>query len=49
MVNINSASSQIEIRHSVLVGDTSDVYLQRTLTILRNENINPTVVMEFFP
>ena len=49
MVNINSASSQIEIRHSVLVGDTSDVYLQRTLTILRNENINPVVAMEFFP
>ena len=49
MVNINTASSQIEIRHSVLVGDTSDVYQQRTLTILRNENINPTVTMEFFP
>jgi len=49
MVNINTASSQIEIRHSVLVGDTSDVFQQRTLTILRNENINPTVTMEFFP
>ena len=49
MVNINTASSQMEIRHSVLVGDTSDVYLQRTMTILRNENINPTVTMEFFP
>ena len=33
----------------MLVGDTSDVYLQRTMTILRNENINPTVTMEFFP
>ncbi len=49
MVNINTTSSQIEIRHSVLVGDTSDIYLQRTLTILRNENVNPTVTMEFFP
>ena len=49
MVNINTASSQIEIRHSVLVGDTSDIFQQRTLTILRNENINPTVTMEFFP
>ena len=48
MVNINTSSSQIEIRHSVLVGDTSDVYLQRTLTILRNESVNPIVVMEFF-
>lgn len=37
-----------EIRPSILVGDTADVYLQRTLTILRNENINPTVTMEFF-
>ncbi len=47
MVNINTTSSEIEIRHSVLVGDTSDIYLQRTLTILRNENINPMVTMEF--
>ncbi len=38
-----------DIRPSILVGDTADVYLQRTLTILRNESINPTVTMEFFP
>lgn len=42
-------NTPFEIRPSVLVGDTSDVYLQRTLTILRNEGINPTVTMEFFP
>lgn len=32
-----------------MVGDTADVYLQRTLTILRNESINPVVAMEFSP
>ena len=49
MVNASSNSQDMEIRHSTLVGDTSDVYLQRTLTILRNESMNPTVTMEFFP
>ena len=49
MVNASSNPQDIEIRHSTLVGDTSDVYLQRTLTILRNESTNPTVTMEFFP
>lgn len=38
---------EFEIRPSVLVGDTADIYLQRTLTILRNEGINPNVTMEF--
>ena len=45
MVNNND----FEIRRPVLVGDTADVYLQRTLTILRNEGVNPVVVMEFAP
>ena len=49
MVNINTASSSFEIRPAVRVGETADVYLQRTLTILRNENVNPMVAMEFFP
>lgn len=40
---------EFEIRRPVLVGDTADVYLQRTLTILRNENINPVVTVEFSP
>ena len=40
-------NSEFEIKRSVLVGDTTDVYLQRTLTILRNENINPVVTIEF--
>ena len=42
-------NSEFEIKRSVLVGDTTDVYLQRTLTILRNENINPTVSIELAP
>ena len=42
-------NSEFEIRRPVLVGDTADVYLQRTLTILRNEGLNPIVTMEFAP
>ena len=38
-----------EIRRSILVGDTAEAYLQRTLTILRTENINPVVTLEFSP
>jgi len=38
---------EFDIKRSVLVGDTADVYLQRALTILRNEGINPVVSMEF--
>ena len=36
-----------EISRSVLVGDTADNELVRAQTILRNEGINPEVVMEF--
>ena len=36
-----------EVRPSVITGDTADVYLHRTQRILRNEGLNPTVVMEF--
>jgi len=42
-------NSEFEIRPSTLVGDTADVYLQRTLTVLRNEGVNPTATMEFRP
>ena len=38
---------EFDIRPTILVGDTADVSSQRTLTILRNEGINPTVTMEF--
>ncbi len=46
MVNPNP---EFDIRHSVLVGESSDVYLHRTLNILRHENVNPTVTMEYYP
>ena len=36
-----------EVRPSVITGDTADVYLHRTQRVLRNQGINPTVVMEF--
>ena len=42
-------NAEFEIRRPVLVGDTADVYLQRALTILRNEGINPDLAMEFAP
>ena len=42
-------NSNFEVRSSLLVGETADVYLQRTLAILRNERINPSVTMEFSP
>ena len=38
---------EFEIARSVLVGDTADVYLHRTLNILRSEGVNPEVAMEF--
>ena len=41
------ANPDFEIRRHILVGDTADVFLQRAMTILRNENINPVVVVEF--
>lgn len=36
-----------EVRPSLITGDTADVYLHRTQRVLRNEGMNPTVVMEF--
>ena len=40
---------EFEIRRTTLVGESADVYFQRTLTILRNEGINPVVTMQFAP
>ena len=42
-------SPEFDIRPPILVGDTADVYLQRALTILRGEGVNPSVIMEFSP
>ena len=42
-------SPDFDIRPSILVGDTADVFLHRTLSILRDEGLNPHVSMEFSP
>jgi nicotinate phosphoribosyltransferase len=40
---------EFEISRQILVGDTADAFYHRTLAILRNEGVNPEVVMEFRP
>ena len=42
-----SRNPHFEVRPSLITGDTADVYLHRTQRILRNEGLNPVVVMEF--
>jgi nicotinate phosphoribosyltransferase len=37
------------LSEAVLKGETADIYFAHTLSILRNENINPVAVMEIFP
>lgn len=46
-MNFNSRNPSFEVRPSVITGDTADVYLHRTQRIMRNEGMNPTVLMEF--
>ncbi len=36
-----------EVRPSLITGDSADVYLHRTQRVLRDEGLNPVVVMEF--
>ena len=40
-------SPTFEVRPSIITGDTADFYLHRTQRILRNEGMNPLVLMEF--
>jgi nicotinate phosphoribosyltransferase len=40
---------EFDVGRQVLVGDTADAFFHRTLAILRNEGLNPEVVMEFWP
>jgi nicotinate phosphoribosyltransferase len=42
-------NKQFEPHPSVLCGETADIYLERTLTVLREEGLNPVVTMEVFP
>ncbi len=46
-MNQNSRNPSFEVKPSVITGDTADVYLHRTQRIMRNEGLNPTVLMEF--
>ena len=39
---------EFEIRPTILVGDSADISYQRTLTVLRNESVNPIVTLEFY-
>lgn len=49
MASINRTEPEFELRPSVRVGETADVYIQRALTVLRNEGVNPLVTTEFAP
>ena len=42
------SSPDFGISPSIIHGDTADVYFHRSMEVLRQENMNPTVVMEFF-
>ena len=44
-----TTNSSFEIKRQTLIGKTTDIYLHRTLNILRNEGVNPTVVFVFKP
>ncbi|MBI4301556.1 MAG: nicotinate phosphoribosyltransferase [Chloroflexi bacterium] len=43
------AEPSFHLLDSVLSGETADIYFQRTVDILKAEEINPTVTMEIFP
>lgn len=47
MAQDTRASTGFEPSPAVVVGDTADAYFHRAATVLRAENLNPTVVMEF--
>ena len=47
MMNFNSRNPLFEVKTSVITGDSADVYLHRTQRIMRNEGMNPNVLMEF--
>jgi len=42
-------NSEPDISRALVIGDTADIELHRAREILRNESINPEVVMEFSP
>ena len=44
---MNYREPDFEVRPSLITGDTAEVYLHRTQRVLRNQGLNPVVVMEF--
>jgi nicotinate phosphoribosyltransferase len=48
-MRISSFNPQFDVRPSLITGDTADLYLHRTQRVLRNEGLNPPVVMDFSP
>lgn len=49
MTTANRNEPEFELRPAIRVGETADVYLQRALTVLRSEGVNPLVTTEFAP
>ena len=49
MTTGNRTEPEFELRPAIRVGETADVYLQRALTVLRSEGVNPLVTTEFAP
>ena len=49
MTTANRTEPEFELRPAIRVGETADVYLQRALTVLRSEGVNPLVTTEFAP
>lgn len=47
MAQDTRTSTDFEPSPAVVVGDTADAYFHRAAAVLRAENLNPTVVMEF--
>jgi len=48
-MRISNFNPHFDVRPSLITGDTADLYLHRTQRVLRNEGLNPPVVMDFTP
>lgn len=48
-MRISGFNPHFDVRPSLITGDTADLYLHRTQRVLRNEGLNPKVVMDFSP
>ena len=43
---MNETNKESFLERSLLVGENSEIYLHRALTVLRNEGLNPYVTYE---